>query len=195
MTAYWFKHVFFPSSHFLQGLGSYDNDDNWLIYFCCCDWGTQEGNKNSPYCWLPLLPHIALQVPINARWWWNGIICNIGHCQLHWPSLQWSSQHEWCTEWHPSSNAERGRPLPVCPLFCPQLEPVCSRCDKEVRITAQLYGAHFPAGSVHQVFAKEIESLWKCVPGFHFVKWWVYSVSIIEYPPSYGMDCSLLCHQ
>ena len=94
-------------------------------------------------------------------------------------------------EWHPSSNEERGLPLPVCTLFCAQLEPaVCSRCDRQAWNTAQLYGVHFLAGSAHQVLVEENESLWKYAQRYHLVRWWVYSVCL-----SNARDCLPLCHQ
>ena len=35
------------------------------------------------------------------------------NCQLHWLSIQRSSEHERCTKWCPGSYEERGRSLPV----------------------------------------------------------------------------------
>ena len=53
---------------------------------------------------------------------------------------------------------KRGRGLFVRPLLCQQLESVCPRRGKKVRLSTQLHGIHFPTCSTHQVFAKVTES-------------------------------------
>ena len=38
--------------------------------------------------------------------------------QLYWPSIRWSSLHEWSSEWCPSSHKEGSSLLPLRPLLC-----------------------------------------------------------------------------